>query len=79
MMGNINNVMQVLNMLRQNPMQILARRFNIPQNVNLSDPGAIIQHLLNSGQITQNQINNAMNARSDPFIRQLMGENNPRY
>lgn len=79
MTGNINNVMQVLNMLRQNPMQILARRFNIPQNVNLSDPSAIIQHLLNSGQITQNQINNAMNARNDPFIRQLMDKNNSRY
>ncbi len=77
MPGNINDVMNVFNMLRQNPMQILSRRFNIPQNVNLQDPNAIIQHLLNSGQVSQSQVNAAMGARNDPFIQQII--NNKRY
>ena len=72
MAGNINDVLNVLNQLRTNPMQILARRFNIPQNVNLQDPNAIIHHLLNTGQITQNQVNQCMGMRNDPFIQQLL-------
>ena len=72
MAGNINDVLNVLNQLRTNPMQILARRFNIPQNVNLQDPNAIIQHLLNTGQITQNQVTQCMGMRNDPFIQQLL-------
>ena len=74
MLGNINDVMRVFNTLRQNPMQILSRKFNIPQNINLQDPNAIIQHLLNSGQISQNQVNMAMGARNDPFIQQIMNQ-----
>lgn len=74
MMGNINDVFNVLNTLKQNPMQILARKFNIPQNVNLHDPNAIIQHLLNTGQISQQQVNQCMGLRNDPFIQQLMNK-----
>ena len=36
-----------------NPMQMLAKRMNIPQNIG-NDPNAIIQHLMNSGQIQNN-------------------------
>jgi hypothetical protein len=77
MPGNIGDVMRVFNTLRQNPMQILSRKFNIPQNINLQDPNAIIQHLLNSGQVSQSQVNAAMGARNDPFIQQII--NNKRY
>lgn len=46
-------------MFRQNPMQFLMQRgINIPQNIQ-NDPNAIVQHLLNSGQITQAQYNQA--------------------
>ena len=72
MMGNINDGMNDLNTLRQNPMQILARKFNVPQNINLQDPNAIIQHLLNTGQISQAQVNAAMGARNDPFVQQII-------
>ena len=74
MAGNINDVFNVFNQLRQNPMQILSKRFNIPQNVNLNDPSAIIQHLLNTGQITQQQVNQCMGMRNDPIIQQLIGK-----
>lgn len=53
-----SNMLSMLNQLRQNPMSMLGR-FNIPQNVNLSDPNNIIQHLMNTGQISQQAYNNA--------------------
>lgn len=57
-MANGMNIMQQLQMLRQNPMQFLRQRgFNVPDNV--TDPQAIIQHLMNSGQVSQQQMNQA--------------------
>lgn len=51
--------MNQFRMFRQNPMQFLMQRgMNIPQNIQ-NDPNAIVQHLLNSGQITQQQYNQA--------------------
>lgn len=70
----MNNIFAMYQQLRQNPMQLLARRFNIPNNVNINDPYAIIQHLLNTGQVTQQQYNRAMSMRNDPMIKQLMGQ-----
>lgn len=56
-LGN-QGMTQMLNQLKSNPAQfLLSRKFNIPQNI--SDPNAIIQHLLSTGQVSQNQINNA--------------------
>ena len=58
MMQN-SNLMYQLQALRQNPMQFLMqKRFNVPQNI-ASDPNAIIQHLMNTGQISQAQYNQA--------------------
>lgn len=59
---NINNL---YNQFMQNPMAMLCRRYNIPQNI--SNPQDIIQHLLNSGQISQAQINQAMQMRQQMF------------
>ena len=54
-----NNLMYQLQALRQNPMQFLMqRRFNVPQNI-ANNPNAIIQHLMNTGQISQAQYNQA--------------------
>ena len=53
------NVLQAFGMLqqiKQNPMSLLSQKFNIPDGVNLSDPNAIINHLLSSGQVNQSQI-----------------------
>ena len=59
MVGNMKDVMDMYQRFRQNPMQMLSQKFNIPQNVNMSDPNSIIQHLLNTGQVSQDQINAA--------------------
>ena len=64
--------MDLYNQMQQNPIQILSRRFNIPQNLN--SPNDIIQHLLNSGQVTQSQVNNAMQISNNPMFRKMFGK-----
>lgn len=71
------NIFQAYQMLRSNPMQILSQRFNIPQNIS-NNPNDIIQHLLNTGQINQAQVNQAMSMRNNPMIQQMLGGQMPR-
>lgn len=65
----MNNILQMFQTFQQNPMAMLSQRFNIPQNLN--NPNDIIQHLLNTKQISQAQVNNAMNMRNNPMIQKL--------
>lgn len=52
------NPMQMLAQLKSNPLGFLRQYgFNVPDN--LTDPNAIIQHLMNSGQISQGAYNQA--------------------
>jgi len=67
-------LMSMYQQMRSNPMQVLSQRFNIPQDVNVKDPNAIIQHLLNSGQVSQAQVNNVMNMRNNPIVQMLMNK-----
>ena len=54
-----NQMLQMLQQLKQNPMQfILQRRLNIPQDI-ANDPNAILQHLLQTGQVDQSRVNQA--------------------
>ncbi len=54
-----NNPFAMLDQLKQNPYQLLAQRgFNIPQN--LYNPNDILQYLINTNQVTQQQVNNVM-------------------
>lgn len=71
-MNNINQIMSMYQQLRSNPMQMLARRFNMPQNMNMNNPNDIIQHLLNTGQIQQSQVNQIMGMQNNPIIQQLL-------
>lgn len=64
-MGNPMQIMQMYQQFRQNPMAMLSQKFNIPQNIN--NPQDIVQHLLNSGQVTQDQVNNAVQMRNNLF------------
>lgn len=59
------NILQAFGMLQQiqkNPMSILSQRFNIPDGVNVKDPNEIINHLVNSGQVRQSEIDNIKNS-----------------
>ena len=56
----MNNPLQLINQIKQNPMQFLTSKgLNVPQNI-ANDPNAIIQHLMNNGQVSQDQYNQAI-------------------
>ena len=55
----MNNPMQMLQALKSNPIQFLMqRKFNVPADM-ASDPTAILNHLLKTGQVSQQQVNAA--------------------
>ena len=55
----LQSLMQMLPHIKANPMQFLIqRKLNIPQSM-MNDSDAIINHLLQTGQISQSQVNNA--------------------
>ena len=58
--GGQPNMMQMVNQLKANPIQFLVqRKFNLPQNIDTHNPQAIIDHLVSSGQISQEAYNRA--------------------
>ena len=65
-----NNMLNMIAEFKKNPMAILNKRFNIPQGMNT--PEEIIQHLLNSGQVSQEQVNRVMQMKNDPQIQNLI-------
>lgn len=70
-MQMINQIQQLMNsgkisQIRQNPMQFFASMgLNIPQNI-VNDPDAIVQHLMNSGRVSQEDYDNVIK-----FARQM--------
>lgn len=65
----MNNLMQMVAQFKQNPMGMLMQKYNIPQN--MTNPQQIVQHLLNSGQVTQEQVNRAMQMRNNPMFKNI--------
>ena len=68
----MNDIFSMYQQFRQNPLQMLSRRFNIPNNVDMNDPSSILQYLINTNQVSQQQINQVMSMRNNPMIQQLM-------
>ena len=61
-----------------NPIQFMAqRKLNIPQQY-LNDPNGAIQYLMNSGRITQDQYNKAVNMsnqlQKDPNFMKMLDQ-----
>ena len=50
-------------------MMMLSQKYNIPQGIN--NPNDIIQHLLNTNQVSQAQVNQAMQMRNHPMFKGL--------
>lgn len=54
-----NQLMQNLQQLKSNPVNFLMqRKFNVPANM-ANDPSAILNHLLQTGQVSQDAVNRA--------------------
>lgn len=59
MMNNMQNIMNLVSQIKANTEQMLSQRnMNVPQNM-MNDPNAIINYLLQTGQVNQSQVNNA--------------------
>lgn len=59
-MINPQMLFQMLPLLQNNPLGMLMNKgYDVPQGQNIG-PQAIIEHLLNTGQINQNTYNNAI-------------------
>lgn len=70
MIGNLNDALNLLQQLKKDPISFAAsKKYNIPQG--MSDPGQIIQHLLNTNQITQDDVNKNFNSQ---LYRLLIGQ-----
>lgn len=66
----VDYVSNMLPTIKANPMQILMqRRFNIPNGFPMNDPDAIINYLLQSRQVSQQQINNIYQMAQQQFNR----------
>jgi hypothetical protein len=66
------NLLQAYQQFRSNPMTMLMQRYSIPQGIDTSNPNAILQHLLNTGQVSQAQVNSLQGMRNNPAIQNLM-------
>lgn len=51
---NMMSMLSQFQQFRKNPMAMLQQRFRIPQN--LTEPNDIIKHLVDSGQVSKDQI-----------------------
>lgn len=70
--SNRMNISDMARKIKENPMQfMIEQKFQIPNGIN-NNPQAIIQHLLNSGQINQQQVNQA--AQMLPQLQNLLGK-----
>ena len=65
-----DNFLSMLNQFKRNPVAILSKKYNIPQNLN--DPNAILQHLLNTNQVSQAQVDRLMQMKNDPQFQKLL-------
>lgn len=68
-MNNPMQMIQLAQQFRQNPIGLLRSRFNLPTQMN--NPQEIVQYLLNSGQVTQEQVNQAARMKNDPNIMNI--------
>jgi hypothetical protein len=60
----------MVSQFKQNPLAVLSQRYNIPQSMN--DPNQILQYLLNTRQVSQEQINRVMQMKNDPQFQELL-------
>lgn len=60
----------MLSQLKQNPVAMLSMKYNVPQG--MTNPEDILQHLLSTGQVSQDQVNQIMQMRNDPRLQQII-------
>ena len=76
--GNMNNFLGSFQQFAQNPIQyMMQKNVNIPQDIQ-NNPQQIQQYLLNSGRVSQSQMNWAQNMarqiQNNPTFKQMFGQ-----
>lgn len=59
------NMLIMLSQLKQDPVAMLSTKYSVPQG--MTNPNEILQHLLTTGQVTQDQVNRIMQMQN--FMR----------
>ena len=67
-----NNIFALYNQFRQNPLGMINQRYHLSEGVDTNNPDAILQDLLNTKQVTQEQINHISSMRNNPIIQMLL-------
>ena len=62
----MSNAINMMNQFKSNPSQFLSQKFKVPSDLN--DPQKILQHLLDTNQVTQAQIDAI---KGNPMIKQF--------
>lgn len=62
----MSNAINMMTQFKSNPSQFLSQKFNVPSDLN--DPQKILQHLLDTNQVTQAQIDAI---KGNPMIKQF--------
>lgn len=58
---NGQNLLTMVNQLQSNPMQFMQKMgMSLPNNIDVKDPNAIIQYLMRSGKVSQEQYDRAV-------------------
>lgn len=60
----MSNMLNMMNQFKSNPSQFLSQKYKVPNE--LTDPEKIIQHLLDTEQVTQAQIDAI---KSNPMVK----------
>lgn len=63
-------MISMVQQFKQNPLGMLAQRYNFPPN--MTNPNDILQYLLNTNQVSQQQVNQIMQMRNNPQIMNLL-------
>ena len=59
------NMLTMLSQLKQDPVAMLSTKYSVPKG--MTNPNEILQHLLTTGQVTQDQVNRIMQMQN--FMR----------
>lgn len=65
-----NPMISMVQQFKQNPLGMLSQRYNIPFGMN--NPNDILQYLLNTRQVSQQQVNYVMQMRNNPQVMNLL-------
>ena len=69
----VNSMVNIYQQYRNNPMEAVRSMYDVPADIDESNPDAIIQHLYNTQQISQQQLNRINSLRNNPLISKLLG------